>query len=121
MKPSHKIVLAIIISFIISAVADSYFLYVKNIDQISFFPHTLVVSILLFLWCKQHAQENNIKSIGHKPLFCALIGFIGVPYYAFKCYGLKVGSILITKGFISLMLVIIIFVCIDYLFVSFYV
>ena len=121
MKSSHKVVLGIIISFVISAIADSYFLYVNNVKDISFLAHSLVVAVLLFTWCKAHARENDIESIGQKPLLCALVGFIGVPYYAFKCYGLKSGGVLIAKGFLMLILVTFILVLVDYLFASFYV
>ncbi|MGC9462372.1 hypothetical protein [Vibrio genomosp. F10] len=121
MKSSHKIALALVISFIISGIADSYFLHSQNIEAVSFLPHTLVLAVLLFSWCRNHAQENNIQNVGYKPLFCAVIGPVGVTYYAFKCYGFKSGILLITKCLLSLMLAVVLYGGIDYLFSLIYV
>jgi hypothetical protein len=121
MKSSYKVVLAILVSFIISSLVDSYFIYTQNTADISFIPHTFILSVLLFIWCKYHAQENNIQDIGYKPLLCAVLGFIGLPYYAFKCYGLKGGAILLGKGFIVFILSIISMLVIDYVFSLIYV
>ncbi|MBH0058766.1 hypothetical protein I6F65_17625 [Pseudoalteromonas sp. SWXJZ94C] len=116
MKSSHKIALALIISFLVSAVIDSYFLYSRNMVDVTYFLHIAIIGVLLFMWCRAHAKENNIKDAGGKPLFCALLGGVGVPYYAYKCYGFKRGSILLGKAFAALLLALVLVTGIDILF-----
>lgn len=120
MKPSHKIALALVISFLISGAIDSYFLYSRNMVDVTYVPHIAIIGVLLFMWCRAHAKENNIKDTGGKPLFCALLGAVGVPYYAYKCYGFKRGSILLAKAFAALLLAVVLVAGTDILFEMLY-
>jgi hypothetical protein len=48
---------------------------------------SLAMTVLLFGWCKSHAQVRSVKPPAAAPLLTALVAPIGLPYYAFKTYG----------------------------------
>jgi len=55
----------------------------------------LAVALLLFSWCKAHAEEHAIKAPPGAPLLVAVFAPIGLPYYAFRGYGLRGGMRLV--------------------------
>ncbi|WP_105264645.1 hypothetical protein [Pseudoalteromonas sp. T1lg76] len=100
MKKSNKIIILALFSYILAAFIDSYFLYAHDKESITFLPHTLFISFCCFAWCKYHGAENSITHPGYFPLFCALIGFIGIPAYGYSKFGFKRGS-KIFAGFLA--------------------
>jgi hypothetical protein len=56
---------------------------------------SLVITMLLFHWCKAHASYNSIKPPFGAPMLVALITPIGIPYYAIKSFGIWRGARLI--------------------------
>ena len=71
----------------------------------------LILAILLFGWCKAHAQAQSIKPPTAAPLLVALIAPVGVPYYALRGFGFRRGALLIGwalltfAGFLALYIV----------------
>jgi hypothetical protein len=61
----------------------------------SFVVQTIVMTMLLFHWCKAHASYNAIKPPFGAPVLVALITPIGLPYYAIRGYGFLKGMRLI--------------------------
>ena len=48
-------------------------------------------AILLFAWCKAHAQANYIKPPTGAPLLVGVLALVGLPYYALRAYGMRRG------------------------------
>ena len=63
---------------------------------------SLVTALLLFSWCKAHAEARSIKPPRGAPLLVGLIAPIGVPYYAFRGYGLRAGARLVGLALVAL-------------------
>ena len=98
MKRSKQILLWLFSSFVLAGVIESYFPEgSENARGISV-AHTFVISILVFAWCKAHAQENDVTLRGGYRLFAAVIPPIGVPSYFFKYYGFKAGVLKVLKS-----------------------
>lgn len=98
MKSSYRTVSIIIISFVLAAFIDTIVFVENGVETITYLPHAFFVAVCLLIWCKQHARENEIKNLRYYPLLCGLLGFIGVPLYAYKHFGFKTGSIIILKA-----------------------
>jgi len=107
MRSSFKTVIVISISFVFSGLADQYYLFHFGQADITFVPHSLVLGMCLFIWCKQHGREHGITELKFYPLGCGLFGLVGVPVYAFKFFGLKNGVLLLLKAFAALALTVI--------------
>jgi hypothetical protein len=56
------------------------------------FVQMIVWAVLLFCWVKAHARANQIVPPTGAALFVALLPPLGVPYYAFRGYGLRKGA-----------------------------
>ncbi|WP_105189061.1 hypothetical protein [Pseudoalteromonas sp. T1lg48] len=106
MKKSNKIIILALFSYLIAALIDSYFFYAQGKESITFLPHTLFISFCCFAWCRYHGAENSITHLGYFPLFCALIGFIGIPAYGYSKFGFKRGS-KILAGFLAYLVIIV--------------
>jgi|TARA_Y100000814_G_scaffold138236_1_gene100178 hypothetical protein len=120
MKSSHKTIFIIFVSFILSSLVDEYLLITRGIELFTYHIHTIFVAICLFIWCKQHGRENGHTQLRMYPLFCALIGFIGVPVYAYKFYGLKHGTVLLSKAIVALIVTVVVSIGATTLFSTFY-
>lgn len=92
---SHKVLLLLLISFLISGVIDGAF---PQFVDANFLLHTLLIGILLAVWCACHADDNNIEPPRGAKLLCFLIGFIGVPFYLFRAFGFKKGGVKLLIG-----------------------
>jgi hypothetical protein len=74
-------------------------------------PHTVVLAILFFAWCKAHAAARGIVPPTYAPLLVGIIAPIGIPYYFLRGFGWRKGSVLFLlaictfTGFILLYLV----------------
>ena len=115
MKSSHKTIILIISSFVLVAFVDSYYLYTKNLESVTYLPHTMFLAVCCFAWCKQHALENAVEKLGYYPLFCALIGFLGVPIYGYAKFGFKRGSKILGYMVLCLLISATLTVAVDYL------
>jgi len=49
-------------------------------------PYWLVLSALLFTWCKSHAATLGIAPPAGAPLLVGLIAPVGIPYYFFRVF-----------------------------------
>ena len=56
---------------------------------------SFAMAVLLFGWCKAHARTRAIRVPAYAPLLVAIFAPIGLPYYAFRGYGLRKGSLLL--------------------------
>ena len=95
MKTSYKILGVFAIGFLVSGVIDALY---PALEQASFIIHNLFNALLLFSWCGAHTLENDIKPVTGAKLLSGIIGIIGVPYYLFKGFGFKEGSIKLLLG-----------------------
>ena len=96
MKDSRKYLLWALATFIVAGIVESpkdgsY----TNVE----FAHTVLFTILIYAWCKSHALEHGIESIGGMKVFAAVLPPIGVPVYFFKYFGFKAGVILTLQAF----------------------
>jgi hypothetical protein len=68
----------------------------------------LVFLVLLRGWCIAHAKANAIKPPAGAALLVAFIAVIGLPYYAFRAYGLRRGFLLLLSsiGVLAVMLLV---------------
>lgn len=61
-------------------------------------PHTVVLALLLFAWCKAHAARiGRIPPVG-APLLVALLTPVGVPYYFFRTFDWRRASVAVLKA-----------------------
>ena len=49
-------------------------------------PHAVVLSVLLFAWCKSHAATLGVVPPMGAPLLVGLIAPVGIPYYFFLAF-----------------------------------
>jgi hypothetical protein len=56
------------------------------------FVQTFVTAVLVFCWVKAHARANSIDPPTGASLLAALLPPVGVPYYAFRGFGLRAGA-----------------------------
>ncbi len=70
-------------------------------NEIGFFQ-MIVWAILLFGWVKAHAQTKQIEPPTGAPLFAALLPPLGVPYYAYRGFGLRQGSRIVGLALLAL-------------------
>lgn len=98
MKPSHKTIFVLLISFIVSSVIDEYIRISQGISDASYVVHAFFIAACVLIWCKQHAKENEQGNLKYYPLFCALLPPIGISVYAFKFFGVKRGMLLVLKA-----------------------
>ena len=66
------------------------------------FIQIIVWAILLFGWVKAHARSKQIEPPAGAPLFVALLPPLGVPYYAYRGFGLRQGSVLMVFALLAL-------------------
>ena len=66
------------------------------------FVHIIVWAVLLFGWVKAHSRSRQIEPPSGAPLFAALLPPIGVPYYAYRAFGLRQGSKLLGSSLLAL-------------------
>jgi len=92
---SHRILLYLLISFIISGIIRGITLDYESIDATI---HALLIAVLLFIWCGRHAEENGIYPPAGARILCALIAIFGVPFYLFKAFGFKLGGVKVLFG-----------------------
>jgi len=68
----------------------------------------IATTVLLFAWCRAHARAHAIRPATGAALLVGIFAPIGVPYYAFRGFGLRGGARLIAfaiVGFVALMAV----------------
>jgi hypothetical protein len=102
MKSCHKTVLLLCLSFIVSGIIDQIYLSSFGEPDITWFPHTFLITIGVFIWCKKHAREHNIEKIGLYPLGVALLNIVVLPVYAYRHFGWRNGSVLLSKSLFAL-------------------
>jgi hypothetical protein len=68
------------------------------------FVQMIVWAVLMFGWVKAHAKLNQISPPTGAPLLAALLPPVGVPYYAFRGYGLLRGAKLVGLSLLTMIL-----------------
>ncbi len=66
------------------------------------FIQIIAWAVLLFGWVKAHARSKQIEPPAGAALFAALLPPLGVPYYAYRGFGLRRGSIIVGLALVSL-------------------
>lgn len=87
MKKSHIILIIVAIYYLIFGIAEDIY---KPID-IKFF-HMILNTLFAFIWCKEHAIENNKSTGVFYRVLAALFPLIGISIYLFKFFGFKTGG-----------------------------
>lgn len=68
------------------------------------FTHSLLIAILLFVWCGEHASENNISPPGGSKILAAFFPPLGIPYYTLAGFGIKEGGLMLIKAILFFVL-----------------
>jgi hypothetical protein len=105
MKQLNIYLILIAISFLTSGILEAVY---ANLDLS--FPHVILIAILVFVWCKEHALENNLNSSSGYRLFSAVIPIVGLPVYFFKFFGFKQGGIKTVKTILFSILVVCLYI-----------
>jgi hypothetical protein len=98
MTESRKLLIFLFVTFPIASAFDSYFKLSRRLEDVSYLPHLFIIGVCCFIWCKMHANENNMRITKYHALFCGLFPIFGISYYAYFKYGFKKGTILIGKA-----------------------
>jgi hypothetical protein len=88
----YVLVFALVLGFL--GLVEPHFLAEGPTDGATV-AQAIVMSMLLFHWCKAHASYNSIRPSRGAPLLVALFAPIGIPYFALKGYGFGKGMRLI--------------------------
>jgi hypothetical protein len=78
------ILLAILASFVLSGLAEPFLPNPDNPYNAIGVVHTIIVAVLLYVWCKADAASRGVEVPPMAAVFVALFAFIGVPYYFFR-------------------------------------
>lgn len=110
MTRSRLVLVLILVSFFVSEALDSYFYATEGQSDVTAFVHLLLLSGLLFTWCKLDMRERSIREPTGSALLVALIAVIGVPLYFFRTRTRKEAwkSILASLGFVLAVFVVVI-------------
>ena len=84
MKRSNIVLIMIVVSFFFAGAIDSYYFVASRQQDLTRFVHLVVLSGLLFTWCKLDVRERSIREPSGSALLVALIGIVGVPLYFFR-------------------------------------
>lgn len=79
------------------------------------FSSTVLLTLLVLAWVLSHAKENEIQTPRSLNIAVVAVGFIAVPYYRFRYFGLKDGFIFLGWVLLSLAGVIMVLAGLDYL------
>ncbi|QFT55386.1 hypothetical protein [Microbulbifer sp. THAF38] len=101
MKNSRKIIFGLLLTFIAFGVLEAFFPGESN--GLGLF-HGLVILSFLFWWIGVHASENGIIAPKGSKILTLLVPPLGLPYYFYKGYGFKKGSILVAVALLLFVL-----------------
>ena len=87
MKKSHIILIIVAIYYLIFGIAEDMY---KPIDIKLF--HMILNTLFAFIWCTEHAIENNKSTGVFYRILAALFPLIGISIYLFKSFGFKTGG-----------------------------
>lgn len=99
MRDLFKLVIVFSASFVISGLIDATFPRYENTSALA---HGLFISFMIFVMCSVHMVDHGLNSRTGVKLFCAILPPIGIPYYFFKSFGFKQGSIKILLSLLIL-------------------
>ena len=97
MKSDSKLVILILLSWLASGIVEPHLPNAGQPFNAGALIHGLVLSVLLFTWCKAHAKVHMIKPPAGAPLLVGIVSPIGIPYYALRGFGFRKGSLLLLK------------------------
>jgi len=98
-QQSTKLLFWLALSFLAAGIIEGYFSGTSNGLGPLYLPHTVLVAVLTYAWCKSHARENNVVSPGSYPVLSAIFPPLGVPIYFFKFFGFRSGGMKVLKSF----------------------
>jgi len=90
MKKTKKILLLLFFTFLISFLLE-FLLPAWSVAFASI--HSILIAILCYEWCRNHAEENAIEPWAGSKILCALLPPVGIPYYLFSGFGFKNGGV----------------------------
>ena len=119
MKQSHIYVIIIIFITLFSALIDPFLEtnYFGNY-KLLYFLYPLLYGILFYLWVNQYSKEKQL-SPAHGRIWVVLCGVLGLPYFFFRNFSLKLASINLAIAFVIITCTLVTYVGI-YLFVAQY-
>ena len=94
MRRDRLLVIVIALTWVVAGVIDPHLSDAGQPAQATMFPQAVALSVLLFAWCKSHAVANFIKPPAAAPLLVGLVAPLGIPYYAFRAFGLRRGAVI---------------------------
>ncbi len=98
-QQSTKLLFWLALSFLAAGIIEGYLPNSGSGLGPLYLPHTVLIAVLTFAWCKSHARENNVVSPGSYPVLCAIFPPLGVPVYFFKFFGFRNGGTKVLKSF----------------------
>jgi hypothetical protein len=104
MAPDRGLVVAYVATWPIAGIVDSVLPTDNEIFTTSWIVHTLVLSVLLFAWCKTHASVRGMSPPPGAPLLVALIAPIGLPYYFFRAFQWRIALAALGKSVLVMIL-----------------
>ena len=90
MHAFHKLLMLFAVSFFVSGAFDGYFPQFENVNALM---HGLFICFMLFALCTEHINKHEVSPPKGSKILCALIPPIGVPYYSWKSFGFKIGTV----------------------------
>jgi hypothetical protein len=91
MRTDRWLVVAMAMSCVIAGVVEPFVPHAGAPMNAVGVAHTLVLAVLLFAWCKAHANANGIYPPARAPILVAVISFVGLPYYFIRGFGWRRG------------------------------
>lgn len=72
--------------------------------------HGIAMSVLLFGWCKAHAQRRGIRPPRGAAFLFGLFPPFALPYYAYRGFGFRAGTRLLLGGLLTFVALCIVYV-----------
>lgn len=89
---SKKIIIWLLVSFLAFGFIEGFF---PSKEKSIFLWHGCVVAFLVLWWIGVHSKENEVVPAKGSKIITLLMAPIGLPYYFYKSYGFRKGSMLV--------------------------
>ncbi len=84
MKRQNSLLVAMAATSVVAGLIKPHMSHPERVVDELWVVETFVMAILLFVWCKAHAESRSIQPPAGAPLLVGLVAVIGVPYYFFR-------------------------------------
>ena len=98
MHAFHKLLIVFAASFVASGAFEGYFPQYENEGAVI---HGLFICFMLFALCTEHSNKHSVKPPRGSKILCAALAPIGVPYYSWKSFGFKTGTLKIVLSVVA--------------------